>query len=232
MKKSAPTPAPKKQRASLKTAVQIDRTTHAQLTAATTNMGVTNAEYATAAIDYFTQRGINPLQEVQRDGMILQGKIHDLEKVVTALGNRVFGWLTQHEKNMSGYLRGHERTLFGYLQGMESNVHEHLSGQEELFFQPMLRELFLNNVEALYGRRLGEQIMLKVLGRELAEYPDKHREFNVKRDAEVQAKWNKFVEKLLPTLAPPQATPQPTPWPERPKPAAKPEESTPAASAY
>ncbi|RPD44353.1 hypothetical protein DNI29_21855 [Hymenobacter sediminis] len=79
----------------------------------------------------------------------------------------------------------------------------------------MFKEMVLNNVEALYGRRLEEQIMLKVLGRDLAEYPAKHREFNQKRDLDVDKRWNELVEKLVSTLGPAPVTTQPTPWPEQ-----------------
>lgn len=188
---------------------------HALMVPAADALGLTASEYASAAVTYFAQRGLDPVKNQEREGIVIQDKISELERVVNSLGNRLFGWLTQHEKNTAGFLKGHEKTLFTYLQAMDQNIHEHLSGQEESLLLPMFQELVLNNIEALYGRRLGEQIMLKVLGRDLKEYPAKHREFNEKRDLDVTKRWNELIEKVVPTVGPSPISAQPTPWPER-----------------
>ncbi|WP_139926437.1 hypothetical protein [Hymenobacter sp. DG01] len=210
----------KKAKAAPKTAVAIDQLTHRQLTKAAKELSISNADYASAAISYFTERGLDPLANREREGIVIQNKITELERVVNTLGNRLFGWLTQHEKNLNkdlfGFLRGHEKTLFAYLQAQDKNVHEHLADQEEMFLMPLMRELMITNVEALYSRRLGEQIILKVLGRELAEYPAKHKEFNERRDVDARKKLDAFIESLAPVTQPLATIPQPTPVPQRP----------------
>lgn len=210
----------KKAKAAPKTAVAIDQLTHRQLTKAAKELSISNADYASAAISYFTERGLDPLANREREGIVIQNKITELEKVVNTLGNRLFGWLTQHEKNLNkdlfGFLRGHEKTLFDYLQAQERNVHEHLSDQEETFLMPLMRELIVTNVEALYSRRLGEQIILKVLGRELGEYPAKHKEFNERRDADAKKKLDAFVVNMAPVTQQVPAQLPATPVPQRP----------------
>lgn len=208
----------KKAKAAPKTAVAIDQLTHRQLSKSAKELGISNAEYASAAISYFTERGLDPVANREREGIVLQHKIAELERVVNNLGNRLFGWLTQHEKNLNqdlfGFLRGHEKTLFAYLQAQDRNVHEHLSDQEEMFLMPLMRELMWTNVEALYSRRLGEQIILKILGRELTEYPAKHQEFNERRDVDARKKLDAFVENLAPAPQPLASQPPPTPVPQ------------------
>ena len=193
---------------------------HRMLLDSSDSLGVTACEYASAAVRYFAERGLDPMKNQEREGIVIQNKITELEKVVNTLGNRLFGWLTQHEKNLNkdlfGFLRGHEKTLFDYLQAQERNVHEHLSDQEETFLMPLMRELILTNVEALYSRRLGEQIILKVLGRELGEYPTKHKEFNERRDADAKKKLEAFVVNMAPVTQQVPAQLPATPVPQRP----------------
>lgn len=189
-------------------------------------LAVTAVEYASAAILYFAERGLDPLANREREGIIMQRRLGEVEQLIVSLGNRLFGWLTQHEKTLHkdlfGFLRGHEKALFAYLQEQEQNVHEHLNDQEEYLLHPLLKELMVTNVEALYGRRLGEQILLKVLGRELTEYPAKHKEFNERRDNDARAKQDKFFDTLFKTGTPLAPVPPPTPLPAKAQPAPKP----------
>ncbi|MBW3127707.1 hypothetical protein [Hymenobacter profundi] len=191
---------------------------HAMLLPAAERAEITASEYASAAVSFFAERGLNPVTDREREGLVIQAKIHDLEKVVATLSNRLFGWLTQHEMNLNrdlfGYLRGHEKTLFSYLQQQEQNVHEHLSDQEEMFLMPLIQEAMLTNVEALYGRRLGEQLMLTALNR-ADEFPAKHREFNSRRDEDVKKKVDQFVTNLVPPLRPEPSLPPLTAIPNR-----------------
>ncbi|MBO0360735.1 hypothetical protein J0X19_22430 [Hymenobacter sp. BT186] len=183
----------------------------------------THMEYASAAIRYFAERGLDPVVNNEREGAVIQKRIGDVEQLVVSLGNRLFGWLTQHEKNLNkdlfGFLRSHEKALFDYLQVQEQNVHEHLNDQEQYLLHPIIRELMLTNVEALYGRRLGEQIILKVLGREQTEYPAKHKEFNERRDNDARNKQDRFFDALFKTGTPLSTIPQPTPLPVKAHPA-------------
>ncbi|MBG8556298.1 hypothetical protein [Hymenobacter guriensis] len=217
----------KRRLSSARKQVYLTHEAHGLMVPAATALGVTASEYASAAITYFAQRGLDPVKNQEREGIAIQRRLGEVEELVVKLGNRLFGWLTQHEKNVNrsaeylhrglfGFLRGHEKSLFSYLETQGNHVHEHLSDQEELFLLPLMRELLLTNVEALYGRRLGEQIMLKVLGRDLAEYPSKHQEFNQRRDADMKQRLDAFISKLLPPLPPGKTAPPLTPVPERP----------------
>lgn len=221
-------PAKKSTGATSQPVVRLEQQAFQALNNSAEALGLTNSTYASAAISYFAERGLNPVSDREREGMVIQAKIDahqaTTEKMITSLGNRLFGWLTQHEKNLNsdlfGFLRGHEKALFSYLEVQDKYVHEHLADQEEMFLLPLMRELLITNVEALFSRRLGEQIILKVLGRELSEYPAKHKEFNQKRDVDAKKRLDDFVESLSPAPQPAAAKPQPTPIPERPTPPA------------
>lgn len=196
--------------------VAVTYEAHGQLMTAADKLGMTATEYASAAITYFADSGINPVTEREREGMAIQGKIHDLEKVVTTLGNRIFGWLTQHEKNTFGYLRGHEKTLFEYLQKQEQNVHEHLGDQEELFLAPLIREVMMTNLDARDGRNLALQAYMKLLGRDVEkEFLAKAHQHDLRRDGWLKERFNAFLAQLTPPLLPNSLLPPPTPIPDR-----------------
>lgn len=209
---------------------EVTADVHKQLGKAAKSCGLTKAAYASAAIGYFAERELNPASDRVREGLVIQGKIHDLEKVITTLGNRIFGWLTQHEKNLNrdlfGFLRSHEKSLFTYLQTQEQNLHEHLGDQEEMFFVPLMRELILTNIEALDSKRLALQSFMKLIDRDVEkEYPAKNTQYSQRRDQEAASRFNEFIGTLTPDLPRLASTPQLTPIPERQKATTKPTES-------
>lgn len=129
------------------------------LTAQAKLLGISKAKYASAAISYFGERGLDPVHDRAREGAIIQHKLHKLEEELSkqlgmqmaSLGDRLFG-----------FLRNHERALFGFLTEQEANV-----------FTPMVQELVRASVEAFYARRVAEQVLTKQFDR-YNTYPEVH----------------------------------------------------------
>lgn len=225
----------KRRPSSARRQVSVTYETHRLLIPAADGLQISASEYASAAIRYFAERGLNPVTNHEREGAVIQRRIGDLEKLVVTLGDRLFGWLTQHEKNLNkdlfGYLRGHEKANFEYQKNQTLSVHQHLNDLEDSFLGPLMREAILGSVESFFARRITEQIMLKVSGFDVKkEYSARHEELNNKRDVRVEEKITEFLMAMAPTHSEQLDVPAATPVPER-KSAPRKVESTPSTAA-
>jgi hypothetical protein len=172
-----------------RTYVELQPGIHNQLTREAKLLKLTNSEYASAAVGYFTERGLNPASDRQREGMVIQAKIDKraeaLEQQVTGLGNRLFGFLQTHEKNLYSYLQSQQRALFSFLQKQEGNLFQYLTEQEKELYTPLLEEVLRGAADAFIARRLGEQIVLRQQGSQAFDnnYTKVHAQETAERDA-------------------------------------------------
>lgn len=75
------------------TVVKVTAGTHKKATAAAAELDVPLQEYADAAVAYFAERGLNPLADRVREGMLI---LTQLQK----LGDRVFGFMQEQERTL------------------------------------------------------------------------------------------------------------------------------------
>jgi len=68
-----------------------------QLHKASKELKVSSTKFASAAIGYFTERGLNPVTDRQREGITIQKKVDEradeLQQQIAALGERLFGFM-------------------------------------------------------------------------------------------------------------------------------------------
>jgi hypothetical protein len=162
------------------------------LTKSAKEFNMPKSRYASAAISYFAERGLNPVTDRQREGTVIQQRIDKragmLEQQITTLGNRLFGFLQTHEKNMYTFLQGQQRALFSYLQKQEGSLFQYLTEQEQQLYAPMLEQIVRGATDAFIARRLGEQIVLRQQGKEAFDnnYVQVHADQTIARDLMVQ----------------------------------------------
>ena len=136
-----------------------------QLHKASKELKVSSTKYASAAIAYFTERGLDPISNHQREGVVIQAKVDkradQLQEQITTLGDRLFGFMKQQERNMYTYFGNQQKALFFFLQKQENSLFNHLSEQEQKVFVPLLQEVVRGATDAFIARRLGEQIVLR-----------------------------------------------------------------------
>jgi len=134
----------KRTHAATPTAVGIEPSTHQQMAKVAKSFKLTKTAYATAAISYFSERGLNPVTDRRKETTIMQDRIDlrsdRLEQLIAGLGDRLFG-----------FLKNQERALFGFLTEQEENV-----------YAPMVHELLMAGTDALIGRKLSERIYLEL----------------------------------------------------------------------
>ena len=193
----SPPPNPKKsKRVSNFQGVGIAPGTHQEMAKVAKSHSLSNSVYATAAISYFSERGLNPVTDRQREGTVIMGRVDKraarLEEQITNLGNRLFGFLQTHEKNLYTHLQIQQRALFQYLNNQESSLVRYLTDQETHILAPLLVEVVQGAADAFIARRLGEQIVLRQQDR-----------FNLYGETHIQqtATRDKMVAKRLQEIA-------------------------------
>lgn len=66
---------------------------HRLVGAEASRLGITRTEYADAAIRYFAERGLNPVESQAREGQLIMAE-------VKRLGDRVFSYLQEQERGL------------------------------------------------------------------------------------------------------------------------------------
>jgi hypothetical protein len=79
--------------AELRKRVTLDNGTHRKGEAAASGMGTTLGIYASAAVEYFAVRGLDPRETEAREGQLIMQQIKKL-------GDRVFGFLQEQERSL------------------------------------------------------------------------------------------------------------------------------------
>lgn len=73
--------------------IRVKPTSHSAATKAATAYKLTLGEYTEAALDYFTSRQLNPVDDVAREGQLIMQQ-------VKKLGDRVFSYLQEEERSL------------------------------------------------------------------------------------------------------------------------------------
>lgn len=163
---NTPPRAKKAKRVSNFQGVGISPGTHQEMARVAKSFKLTNSVYATAAVSYFSERGLNPVTEREREGTVIQGRIDKrsdrLEQQIASLGNRLFGFLQTHEKNLYAQLNLQQKALFKLLAEQENSLFRYLTEQEANVLGPLLVEVIRGATDAFIARRVGEQIILRI----------------------------------------------------------------------
>jgi primosomal protein N' len=73
--------------------IRVKPTSHSAATKAAAAFKLTLGEYTEAALDYFTSRQLNPVDDVAREGQLIMQQ-------VKKLGDRVFSYLQEEERSL------------------------------------------------------------------------------------------------------------------------------------
>jgi hypothetical protein len=77
----------------LRKRVTLDNNAHRKAEAAAKEVGASLGEYASAAVDYFAHRGLDPRETEAREGQLIMQQ-------VKKLGDRIFGFLQEQERTL------------------------------------------------------------------------------------------------------------------------------------
>ena len=219
-------------------AVAVAEEVYARLAGVTQKMKRTKSEYASAAIAYFLDNGLDPqaltsLTEGVKTRHEISETGYENRKMVAEVGNRLVSILKSFERELFKVLEAQQGGIFEYLGQIEANILNHQVGVEAQILTPLLERLIATGVETHMSRVLVEVLMLKTRNLEytLEEARTTRLAYDRERDQQIVAETRKILEtarvtRPQGTVKPPLAKPTPPP----PKAAVKPAPPTPPAT--
>ena len=191
--------------------IGISETAFAQAEKNARRFKMSKSQYASAAIAYFAQSGMNPTTEqpiglanvetrVAREARATQA--HNAE-----IGNRIVSIIRGWEKSSYAFHQQLQMSQNMHLELLESNILQRLVAAENNFFGPMMEQLFKGNVEGFIGRCVGERVYLKVSGQPESAWDEANDMATAERDTRTFNYLKDFASTNA--LEPPKATPRP-----------------------
>ncbi|MDJ0367691.1 hypothetical protein QMK33_21305 [Hymenobacter sp. H14-R3] len=201
---------------SLKITTDADR----QLTQQAKKLKMSKHKYASAAISFFAQNGLDPTKEMPAGlavvGQKVEAGVSSVRVHNADIGNRLYALVRGFEKTIYQFMQQQQHATYGYLEVIESNLLKHFVAVETNLLNPMIEQIVKGSTEAYVGRVVGERTMLKVLERDMTDWAAQNKKLSGERDEMIVKALGKFVEDhKMPT---PRSTVKPgaTPVPAKP----------------
>jgi hypothetical protein len=187
-----------------------------QLTAKAKDLGLTNMEYASAAITYFTRNGLDPTSQETAGLISMQAKMSEvgleIRKQNADIGNRLVAIMRTWETNQYKFQQAQQAGVLGYLEEIEANILNHQVAVESQILAPILENLVRSGIETHMTRLLSEMLLLKFKD---DKYPLSNAELRISRaeyDEELDKENVLVLQKILKTatVTAPQLTKKPS----------------------
>ena len=176
--------------------VALENVAHSSLEKAAKKLKMSNAKFASVAITYFTQNGLDPTQDhtsleelsqQMKEGFAKLGVgvtdgVANVRAHNADIGNRLFALTRNFEKTLYAFEQQQQLATYSYLELIESNLLRHLVQIDSDVFQPIMEHLLRTEQEAFITRGLATRIMLhlrnesQVLGAQNAKFTDEREE--------------------------------------------------------
>jgi hypothetical protein len=205
-----------------------------QIEAQAKKLKMSKSKYASAAIAFFAESGLDPTKE-RPVGLAGVGSKVDKETLAIRqqnvdIGNRLIAIIRGWEKNLYTFMQQQQQTTYGYLEQIEGNILQHQVTVETNLLAPMVEHLFKSNIEAFITRGLASQLFLKAFNQPAESYPKQLAVSNDERDTQLANQMREFLKTNsvpVPKLTPRRAV---TPVPAKPVAPASPAPATPPKS--
>ncbi|RZJ88354.1 MAG: hypothetical protein EOO60_11180 [Hymenobacter sp.] len=146
----------------LRITVEADRV----LTQQAKKLTLSKAKYASAAIRYFAENGLDPtkagVSEMAQLRTLVGESTYEIRKQNVDIGNRLVAILRTWEANQYKFMQTQQGGIFGYLEDIEANILNHQVAVESRVLAPLLERLVRTGVETHMNRVLTEILLLKL----------------------------------------------------------------------
>ena len=213
VKKKEPRKRPPRTGESTLAPLKITKGADRQLTASANKLKIGKGAYASAAIAYFAESGLNP-EAAQGETLASfsnrqkeEGRANRQQTV--DVGNRLISIMRTWEKANYAFMQQLQAGTVNHMEQIESNLLQQLVGLESSYFVPLVEMIMKSNIETFFGRVIGEKMDLRVRGKEDSEWAEPHKRLNEHRDKQLVDLMRDFIKNNRlekPTLSPkPQA---------------------------
>lgn len=185
--------------------VGIDTVVHRQLAAESKKLDMTKGEYASAAIAYFTENGLDPTQDhtslaelskQMKEGFAKLGVgvtdgVANVRAHNADIGNRLFALTRNFEKTLYAFQQQQQLATYSYMEAIESNLLRHLVAIDSNVFQPLFEHLIRTEEEASITRGLGARIYVHLIDKPNL-WSEQNAKFTDERDEKLLAQLKEF----------------------------------------
>ncbi len=175
---------------------------------------LTDVRFASAAVTYFAETGLDPTVERPQRLQDLGTHLREEARANRTLSEGIVSFLEQYEKSLYGYLRDQQISTTNYLQQIESTLLRHQVAVESNLIQPMVEYVCEGIQEANATRKLVTRLITEGVKRidldaKPAEPYDKQ---NTQMDNERDRLLTKRMRAFYETNHVPKPVQTPTPW--------------------
>jgi len=170
---------------------------------------MSKGKYASAAIAYFAENGLDPTKAVGQSLAHVTKTVAQEARSIRVqnvdIGNRLIAIIRTFEKSLYGFMQQQQGGTLNYLENIESGILRHQVSLETNLLSPMVEMLVKNNIETYIARVLVERTSLRVANKEQTEWPSVNKTFNDDRDKKLAEQMREFIKNHnvpAPTLAP------------------------------
>lgn len=201
---------------SLKITTDADR----QLTQQAKKLKMSKHKYASAAITFFAQSGLDPTKELPADLATVSQKVEagvaNVRTHNADIGNRLYALTRGFEKTLYQFMQQQQHATYGYIEAVEGNMLRYLVSLETALLGPMIELLIKTQFEAYAGRIVAERALLEATKKPVADFKPMHDKFSEERDQMVAAEIREFIKGHQVTAPRPSIKPGATPVPAKP----------------
>lgn len=180
------------------TTVTVSDASYTQLKNSAKKLRVSKSKYASAAIAYFAERGLNPTVELPQTlaeiGKVMVQEARATRVQQVDIGNRMIAINKTWEKALYEFLRMQQGAVQNYVEQIASDILRHQVAIETNYLSPMVEMLLTAKVEAYLARVIGERTNLRVRGKEDTEWAAANKAINDDRDQKVAAQGREFFK--------------------------------------
>lgn len=200
----------------LRITVDADRV----LTQQAKKLKMSKGKFASAAISFFAESGLDPTAERSQNLAIIGQKVDAGVASVRVhnadIGNRLYALTRGFEKTLYLFMQQQQQATYSYMENIEGNLLQHLVRLERHMLEPMLEQIMRVKADTCTARITGERAYLASANKPAVDWKAMHDKLSTERDERLMADLREHVKKHVMPTPQPTAEPSVTPVPAKP----------------
>jgi hypothetical protein len=166
--------------------VALENMAHSSLEKSAKKLKMSKAKFASAAILYFTETGLDPTKEQPKGLANVSDKVGQDTRAIRVqnvdIANRLIGIIRAWEKTLYGFMQLQQGATLNYLEQIEKNILSHQVAVETNLLSPLIEQVIRGRLESYIARVLAEKTNLQVTEGKQANWLQMNGDHNGERD--------------------------------------------------